>query len=300
VADVPVSQPRQRVIGLEPGQPSYRILIVEDRLENRRLLVKMLEPLGFAVREAVNGQEGAAIWEAWDPHLVWMDMRMPVMDEYEATKRMKSTTKGQAEEVYTVLCCDIRNFTAISESVDCTECYRFLNSFFAVMEPSIRSCGGFIYQYVGDEVVALFKPQEAGSTDNAVQAAVAIQGWVLVEYNRQREAVGKQPIQVGIGINTGPVAIGIAGTPERMDACAFGSTVNLASRCQALTKDFGRRIIITEETYRHLSNTSAFHIRSLGRSAIRGLEEKVPLYAVLEAEEANVGPDDTLTKQERY
>jgi adenylate cyclase len=200
------------------------------------------------------------------------------------------------EEIYTVLCCDIRNFTAISEAVDCTECYRFLNSFFAVMEPSIRSCGGFVYQYVGDEVVALFKPQEQGYTDNAVQAAVTIQGWILDEYNRQREAVGKQPIQVGIGINTGPVAIGIAGTPERMDACAFGSTVNLAARCQALTKEFGNRIIITAETYGHLRNASAFHIRSLGKTSIRGLEEKVQLYEVLESEDADVGTADILTK----
>ena len=87
---------RRRVIGLEPGQLQYRILIVEDRWENRHLLVKMLEPLGFELREATNGQEGIELWKTWEPHLIWMDMRMPVMDGYEATKQIKSHLKGQA------------------------------------------------------------------------------------------------------------------------------------------------------------------------------------------------------------
>jgi signal transduction histidine kinase/CheY-like chemotaxis protein len=88
-------QTRQRVIGLAPGQPSYRLLVVEDQWENRQLLVKMLQPLGFELREAENGQAGIELWEQWQPHLIWMDMRMPVMDGYEATRRIKASPHGK-------------------------------------------------------------------------------------------------------------------------------------------------------------------------------------------------------------
>jgi two-component system sensor histidine kinase/response regulator len=100
-ADALTSRPARRVIGLEPNQLAadggpYRLLIAEDREASRKLLTKLLEPLGFEVREAVNGQEAVEIWEQWEPHLIWMDMRMPVVDGHQATKRIKSTTKGQA------------------------------------------------------------------------------------------------------------------------------------------------------------------------------------------------------------
>ncbi|MEQ9232682.1 PAS domain S-box protein [Coleofasciculus sp. E2-BRE-01] len=88
-----------RVVGLVPGQPNYRILVVDDRLESRLLLVKLLTAVGFSVREAVNGQDAIAIWTSWEPHLIWMDMRMPVMDGYEATKHIKGHLQGQATVV---------------------------------------------------------------------------------------------------------------------------------------------------------------------------------------------------------
>ncbi|WP_445633553.1 histidine kinase [Nostoc sp. DSM 114161] len=95
-SEIPTQQSNRQVIGLEPNQLNYRILIVEDKQENRQLLVKILAPLGFDVREAENGEEGLKLWEIWEPHLIWMDMRMPVMDGYEATKKIRANLKGQA------------------------------------------------------------------------------------------------------------------------------------------------------------------------------------------------------------
>ncbi len=78
------------VIGLAPDQPSYRILIVEDKAENRQIFRELLVPVGFEVQEAVNGLEAIEIWERWQPHLIWMDILMPVMEGYEATQRIKA------------------------------------------------------------------------------------------------------------------------------------------------------------------------------------------------------------------
>ncbi len=93
---IQVAYPQHRPLGLAPGGPNYRILVVEDSETNRVLLVKLLESLGFEVQEAVNGQEAIEISESWQPHLIWMDMRMPVMGGREATKRIKATPKGSA------------------------------------------------------------------------------------------------------------------------------------------------------------------------------------------------------------
>ncbi len=94
---IKITQPIcKKVIGLAPNQPVYRILVAEDKLTNRLLLVTLLNSLGFEVREVENGQEAVAMWESWEPHLIWMDMQMPVMNGYEATKHIKASLKGQA------------------------------------------------------------------------------------------------------------------------------------------------------------------------------------------------------------
>ncbi|MEG4347013.1 PAS domain S-box protein [Microcoleus sp. A003_D6] len=87
--------PKQRVIGIAPGQPTYRILVVEDVEENRRLLVKLLTSVGFEVREATQGVEALSLWESWFPDLIWMDLRMPIVDGYTATKRIREHPNGQ-------------------------------------------------------------------------------------------------------------------------------------------------------------------------------------------------------------
>lgn len=85
----------RRVIGLAPGQPSFRMLVVEDMLENRKLLVKLLKSVGLEVEEASDGKQGVETFKSWHPDLIWMDMRMPVMDGYEATKEIKKTEAGR-------------------------------------------------------------------------------------------------------------------------------------------------------------------------------------------------------------
>ncbi|MFB2839002.1 PAS domain S-box protein [Floridanema evergladense] len=90
-----VLSPTKKIIGLEPNQPTYRILIVEDLKENRQLVVKLLTPFKFEIREAENGQEAITIWENWRPDLIWMDMQMPIMDGYETTKYIKSHSPGK-------------------------------------------------------------------------------------------------------------------------------------------------------------------------------------------------------------
>ncbi|MEG4533928.1 response regulator [Microcoleus sp. D2_18a_D3] len=83
----------QRVIALEADQPIYRILAVDDNQDNRLLLVKMLQPIGFEVREAENGYQAVELWESWQPHLIWLDTRMPVMDGFEAVRQIRAKEK---------------------------------------------------------------------------------------------------------------------------------------------------------------------------------------------------------------
>ncbi len=89
-SDVPPTQKKRQAIALAPNQPQYRILLADDKWESRHLLKNLLVPLGFEVCEAENGQEAIALWQVWQPHLIWMDMQMPVMDGYEATRNIRA------------------------------------------------------------------------------------------------------------------------------------------------------------------------------------------------------------------
>ena len=116
--------PKRRVLALVADQPIYKILAVDDKSVNRQLLVKLLSPLGFEVKEAANGQEVIAIWDKWEPHLIFMDMRMPVMDGYEATKYIKSTTKGNATAIIALTASVLEEEKAIVLSAGCDDFLR--------------------------------------------------------------------------------------------------------------------------------------------------------------------------------
>ncbi|WP_318698850.1 MULTISPECIES: ATP-binding protein [unclassified Roseofilum] len=138
---------QRRIIALEPGQPRYRILIVDDKSVNRQLLIHLLNPLGFELQQASNGKEAIEIWEQWQPHLIWMDMRMPVMDGFEATQKIKATTQGQATAIIALTASVLEEERAVVLSAGCDDFLRKPfreEQIFKVMEEHLGV--GYVYE----------------------------------------------------------------------------------------------------------------------------------------------------------
>lgn len=113
-----------KIIGLAPDQPTYKILVVDDKLVNRQLLRQFLEPLGFEVEEASNGREAIDLWASWQPQLILMDMRMPIMDGYEAITYIKSTLQGQATAIVALTASVLEEEKAVILSTGCDDFIR--------------------------------------------------------------------------------------------------------------------------------------------------------------------------------
>ena len=185
----------------------------------------------------------------------------------------------QVECKMTVLFSDLRDFTALSESMSPQENFNLLNSYLMQMEPVIAAHGGFIDKYVGDAIMALFPD----SPDDAVRGALAMLG-KLDEYNAGRQRAGYRPVKIGIGINTGIVIIGTIGGIGRMDGTVIGDAVNLAARMERLTKDYDVPLLISEYTLYSLENAAPYSIRFLDRTRVRGKQDTQSVYEVFDAD----------------
>ncbi|HSV55975.1 MAG TPA: adenylate/guanylate cyclase domain-containing protein, partial [Magnetospirillaceae bacterium] len=147
----------------------------------------------------------------------------------------------------TIFFSDIRGFTLLSETLTEEETFAFINSYLARMVPIIRERGGFVDKYVGDAIMALF-PHSAGA-DRALRASLDMHDRLL-EYNRHRASVGYSPIEMGIGIHTGALMLGVVGVQDRMENTVISDAVNLASRLQAIAKAFNIGVVISEQSFK--------------------------------------------------
>ncbi len=181
------------------------------------------------------------------------------------------------ETQMTVMFSDIRSFTSLSETMSPQDNFRFLNEFLHKMEPAITENHGFIDKYIGDSIMALF-PHKA---DDAVAAGVAMMQR-LKSYNRQRAENGQPEIRIGIGINSGHLMLGTIGTRGRMDGTVISDAVNIASRLESANKKLGTTMLISEETYKQLSEPEKFNIEQLGSVQLRGRNESIMIYEVKE------------------
>ncbi|MBX7059938.1 MAG: adenylate/guanylate cyclase domain-containing protein [Leptospirales bacterium] len=185
---------------------------------------------------------------------------------------------GERKRV-TILFSDIRGFSSMAENSRPEEVIEFLNSYFSDMVEVVFGCRGSLDKIVGDGLMAVFgAPISTGAdADDAVRCALNMLER-LEEFNRRRQAQSLPPVRIGIGVHSGEVVIGNVGAERRMDFTAIGDTVNLASRLEALTKEYNTPLLVSGETKRSLRGD--FSLVSLGDVTVRGRSAPTEIFSL--------------------
>ncbi len=166
--EIKAKKPQLQVIKLAPNQPIYKILLVDDIPVNCQLLRQLLQPLGFEIRESFNGKEAIAIWETWHPDLIFMDMRMPIMDGYEATKYIKGTGIN-ATVIIAISASVLEEEKSVILSAGCDD---FIKKPFqeAIIFETIAQYLGVKYIYEDEQVLSEEKPTILTAKDLAIMS----------------------------------------------------------------------------------------------------------------------------------
>jgi adenylate cyclase len=193
-----------------------------------------------------------------------------------ASQGIENIQVGQSStHTIAILFCDIRDYTAMSEGLTPEETFIFLNDYLACMGQVIDQCGGFIDKYIGDAIMALFDQE---TTDGALKAAILMQQ-ALHGFNARRELLGLPKIEVGIGIHRGEVIMGTIGFTSRIESTVIGDAVNLASRVEGLTKQYGCDILVTDAMIDALKSPADFDLRLMdGSVKVKGKESAIAVY----------------------
>ncbi len=198
----------------------------------------------------------------------------------ELIKNPKSLSLGGEKKELTILFSDIRGFTTISESMSPEELIKLLNRYFTPMTNAVLEKKGMLDKYIGDAVMAFFNaPVDVSDhADKACESAL-----LMIErldsLNKHFRAEGLLEIHIGIGINTAEVVVGNMGSDTRFNYTVIGDGVNLASRVEGLTKNYGVEILITEFTVAKLQKE--FLYRKIESVQVKGKEEPVLLYQLM-------------------
>lgn len=208
---------------------------------------------------------------------------------YESIVEVQSGHAVQQE--MSILFSDIRNFTHFSEKMSLADNFRFINAYLSRMEPAITANYGFIDKYIGDAIMALF----GGKADDAVRAGIAMLE-ALRDYNETRHRPGRPPIEIGIGINSGEMMLGIVGGQDRIDTTVISDAVNLASRLEELTKKYRVPLLVSQQTFLRLQNPEEYSFRIIDKVAIKGRSEMVSVFEIFDADPPEIRRAKLATK----
>nr|MCR4579725.1 adenylate/guanylate cyclase domain-containing protein [Treponema sp.] len=184
---------------------------------------------------------------------------------------------GETREV-SVLFCDIRSFTAMSEKMSAEEVVSLLNKYFTALGKCISANHGIINKYIGDAIMAIFgAPLESkNSALDAYHAALDMRK-ALVQVNQELAKEGKAELRFGIGIHTGPVFAGTIGAENRMEYTVIGDTVNTASRLESLCKTYKVDLLISEAAAKKTALPDG-ELNFVANTEIRGKAENMNVY----------------------
>jgi adenylate cyclase len=191
----------------------------------------------------------------------------------------KRYTMQAANKELTVMFCDIRGFTGLSESMEPQQLQRLLNSIFSQLTEVIRANRGTVDKYMGDCVMAFWGApiDEPDHAALAVKAAIEI-SQTIEKINTGHRARGLQEIGIGIGINTGQMCVGDMGSDVRRSYTVIGDAVNLASRIEGLCKTYGVNIVVSENTR---AQTSGWDWQELDRVCVKGRQQAIAIFSPL-------------------
>ncbi|MBX2840345.1 MAG: response regulator [Flammeovirgaceae bacterium] len=190
-----------------------------------------------------------------------------------------SIFEGEVRDI-SVLFCDIRGFTSMSEEMMPKHVVSFLNSYYSMMTEVIKKYNGVVNQFVGDEIFAGFGAPVAypNNEENAVLCALEMMQ-KLKEINAAHEEHLKLPVSVGIGVNSGEVVAGNLGSEDKIEYSVTGDTVNTGKRIEMLTKDIPNSILISESVFKKVGHQ--FETKAWEPVAVKGKKEKIFVFEVL-------------------
>lgn len=191
----------------------------------------------------------------------------------------------------TVLFFDIRSFSINSEMMTARENFIFINKILSLAGPIIRSHRGFVDKFIGDAAMALFTDAR-----DAVRAGIELYRKLVLD-KRTRIKIGVDGINIGVGINSGSVMMGIVGEEERLSSTVISPTVNMASRVEGLTKQTRSGMLITRNTMNEIGRAEEFTFRFIGMIRAAGLNEVAGLFDILDALPVEVKKRRMETKQ---
>lgn len=201
------------------------------------------------------------------------------LDFLNKTSIIEVKPGDQVQREMSILFMDIRDFTSLSEKMTPQQNFNFLNAFLNQITPVIREYNGFIDKYIGDAVMALFPH----NPEDALKAAIKMCK-VTMRHNIKLRALGYPLIKIGIGIHTGRLMLGILGDKERMQSTVISDSVNLASRLEGLSKVYGTSIILSKHTLLRISNLKKYNFRFVGKIQVKGKNNAISVYEVLDGE----------------